>query len=90
LPWTDGIFIMERSFYHREKREILRNEEDGEELSVAYGDLAVLLGGIDKETYGNTYDIPQSGAANRAGAWENLLAEYLTDVSEGLAVQAFM
>lgn len=75
-------FYLERSFYHREKREILRNEEDGEELSVAYGDLAMLLGGIDKETYGNTYDIPQSGAATGQELGK-LLAEYLTDVSEG-------
>lgn len=75
-------FYLERSFYHREKREILRNEEDGEELSVAYGDLAVLLGGIDKETYGNTYDIPQSGAATGQELGK-LLAEYLADVSEG-------
>ncbi|MBP3488772.1 MAG: AAA family ATPase [Roseburia sp.] len=80
---VDGrYFYLERSFYHREKREILRNEEDGEELSVAYGDLAVLLGGIDKETYGNTYDIPQSGAATGQELGK-LLAEYLTDVSEG-------
>lgn len=80
---VDGrYFYLERSFYHREKREILRNEEDGEELSVAYGDLAMLLGGIDKETYGNTYDIPQSGAATGQELGK-LLAEYLTDVSEG-------
>lgn len=80
---VDGrYFYLERNFYHREKREILRNEEDGEELSVAYGDLAMLLGGIDKETYGNTYDIPQSGAATGQELGK-LLAEYLTDVSEG-------
>lgn len=75
-------FYLERSFYHKEKREILRNEEDGEELSVAYGDLAMLLGGIGKETYGNTYDIPQSGAATGQELGK-LLAEYLADVSEG-------
>ena len=56
-------FYLERNFYHREKRDILRNEADGEELSVAYGDLTMLLGGIHKETFANTFDIPQSGAA---------------------------
>lgn len=75
-------FYLERNFYHREKRELLRNEADGEELSVAYGDLAVLLGGIGKEIYGNTYDIPQSGAA--AGReLSGMLTEYLTNVKEG-------
>lgn len=75
-------FCLERNFYHKEKREILRNEEDGEELSVAYGDLAMLLGGIGKETYGNTYDIPQSGAST-AQELGRMLAEYMADVSEG-------
>lgn len=36
-------FYLERNFYHRDKRELLRNETDGEELSVAYGDLNMLL-----------------------------------------------
>lgn len=75
-------FYLERNFYHREKREILRNEADGEELSVAYGDLAMLLGGIDKETYGNTYDIPQSGVVT-GGELSKVLAEYLSDASGG-------
>lgn len=75
-------FYLERNFYHREKREVLRNEADGEELSVAYGDLAMLLGGIDKETYGNTYDIPQSGAVT-GGELSKVLAEYLADAAEG-------
>lgn len=74
-------FYLERNFYHREKRDFLRNEADGEELSVAYGDLSMLLGGIQKETFGNTYDISQSGAVTGkelAGA----LAEYLSDAAE--------
>ncbi len=74
-------FYLERNFYHKERREILRNEADGEELSVAYGDLSVLLGGIDKETFGNTYDIPQSGAAT-GKELADALAEYLTDAAE--------
>ena len=75
-------FYLERNFYHREKRELLRNEADGEELSVAYGDLTMLLGGIDKETYGNTYNIPQSGAVTN-GELSKVLAEYLSDAAEG-------
>lgn len=74
-------FYLERNFYHREKRDFLRNEADGEELSVAYGDLAMLLGGIQKEAFGNTYAIPQTGAAagkEQAAA----LAEYLSDAAE--------
>ncbi|MBR5126950.1 MAG: AAA family ATPase, partial [Roseburia sp.] len=49
-------FYLERNFYSKEKSEYLRNEADGEELSVAYGDLDVLLGGIGREEFGNTYD----------------------------------
>ena len=74
-------FYLERSFYHKEKREILRNEADGEELSVVYGDLAMLLGGIDKETFGNTYDIPQAGAVT-GRELTSMLAEYLSDAAE--------
>lgn len=74
-------FYLERNFYHREKRDILRNEADGEELSVAYGDLTMLLGGIHKETYGNTYDIPQSGAVTGKELADSL-AEYLSDAAE--------
>lgn len=75
-------FYLERNFYHKEKRELLRNEADGEELSVAYGDLSMLLGGIDKETFGNTYDIPQSGAVT-GKELTGMLAEYLADAAEG-------
>lgn len=75
-------FYLERNFYHREKREILRNEADGEELSVAYGDLTMLLGGIGREAFGNTYDIPQSGAAT-GKELADILTEYLSDASEG-------
>lgn len=74
-------FYLERNFYHKEKRDYLRNEADGEELSVAYGDLTMLLGGIQKETFGNTYDIPQSGAVTGRELADSL-AEYLSDVSE--------
>lgn len=75
-------FYLERNFYHREKREILRNEEDGEELSVEYGDLSILLGGIGKETFGNTYDVPQCGVLKGEKLTE-ILAEYLANATEG-------
>ncbi len=73
-------FFLERNFYSKEKKELLRNERDGEELSVACGDLEMLLGGISKETYENTYDIAQCGVATSAQMRE-LLAEYLSDAA---------
>ncbi len=75
-------FYLERNFYVKEKSEILRNEEDGEELSVAYGDLNILFGGIGKEVFGNTYDIPQTGAVT-GQAMTALLTEYLQDAASG-------
>lgn len=75
-------FYLERNFYVKEKSELLRNEADGEELSVAYGDLNILLGGIGKETFGNTYDIPQTGAVT-GQAMTTLLTEYLQDAASG-------
>lgn len=74
-------FYLERNFYYREKRELLRNEADGEELSVAYGDLTMLLGGIGKETFGNTYDVPQCGILD-GKELSDILSEYLTDAAE--------
>lgn len=74
-------FYLERNFYHKERKDILRNETDGEELSIVYGDLTVLLGSITKEAFGNTYDIPQSGAAT-GKELAGILAEYLSDAAE--------
>ena len=75
-------FYLERNFYSKEKKDYLRNERDGEELSVAYGDLAMLLGGVTGETYESTYDIPQSGAATGAKMSE-MLSEYLARATDG-------
>ena len=75
-------FYLERNFYSKEKKDYLRNEGDGEELSVAYGDLAMLLGGVTGETYESTYDIPQSGAATGAKMSE-ILSEYLARATDG-------
>lgn len=75
-------FYLERNFYYKDKKDILKNEADGEELSVVYGDLSMLLGGIDKETFGNTYDIPQTGAVT-GKELADILSEYLSNAAEG-------
>jgi uncharacterized protein YhaN len=75
-------FYLERNFYYKDKKDILKNEADGEELSVVYGDLSILLGGIDKETFGNTYDIPQTGAVT-GKELADILSEYLSNAAEG-------
>ncbi len=75
-------FYLERNFYSKDKREYLRNEKDGEELNVAYGDLDVLLGGIGREEFENTYDIPQSGAVT-GKAMAELLTAYLAEAECG-------
>ncbi len=75
-------FYLERNFYAKERSEYLRNEADGEELSVEYGDLDMLLGGISKEEFGNTYDIPQSGAMT-GRAMTELLTNYLAEAEAG-------
>lgn len=73
-------FYLERNFYYKEKREILRNEADGEELSVACGDLSMLLGGIRETDFCSTYVVPQSGAATGTELSE-ILAEFYSDAS---------
>lgn len=75
-------FYLERNFYNKERSEYLRNEADGEELSVTYGDLEILLGGIGREEFGNTYDIPQSGATT-GKAMSELLTGYLAEAEAG-------
>ena len=75
-------FYLERNFYNKERSEYLRNEADGEELSVTYGDLEILLGGIGREEFGNTYDIPQSGATT-GKAMSELLTSYLAEAEAG-------
>ena len=80
--WMKKPFYLERNFYYKDKKDILKNEADGEELSVVYGDLSMLLGGIDKETFGNTYDIPQTGAVT-GKELADILSEYLSNAAEG-------
>lgn len=52
-------FRLERNFYKKDKRDSLVCEDDGEELSIAHGDLDVLLDGADGELFKNTYMIIQ-------------------------------
>lgn len=73
-------FYLERNFYYKEKREILRNEADGEELSVACGDLSMLLGGIRETDFCSTYVVPQSGAATGTELSE-IQAEFYSDAA---------
>lgn len=84
LKFTVGQqkFYLERNFYSKEKSDYLRNELDGEELSVGFGDLTMLLGGVSKESYASTYDITQAGAAT-GNQMVKILAEYLAQASDG-------
>lgn len=84
LKFTVGQqkFYLERNFYSKEKTDYLRNELDGEELSVGFGDLTMLLGGVSKESYASTYDITQAGAAT-GNQMVKILAEYLAQASDG-------
>ena len=76
-------FYLERNFYHKEPRAPpAATWRSGEELSVAYGDLGMLLGGVAREAYENTCDIPQCKAVTGAEL-TGLLAEYLSDMSDG-------
>lgn len=52
-------FLLERDFYYKEKRARLVNIRDGEELSVEYGDLDMLLGNVSAAAYENTCCIGQ-------------------------------
>ena len=55
----DQQFLLERNFYHKQKRARLVNIRDGEELSVEYGDLDMLLGNVSAAAYENTCCIGQ-------------------------------
>lgn len=52
-------FLLERNFYYKEKCARLVNIRDGEELSVEYGDLDMLLGNVSAAAYENTCCIGQ-------------------------------
>lgn len=77
---TEKPFLLERNFYHKEKSARLMNLEDKEELSVEFGDLQMLLGGMTKENYQNTYCIKQAGFLADA-TLADALESYMADVS---------
>lgn len=52
-------FFLERNFYHAEKSARLICETDGEELSVAQGDLQMILGDTDEALFLNTAAVGQ-------------------------------
>lgn len=52
-------FLLERSFYRLDKRALLRNEDDGEILSLEQGDLTAILDGLTENSYRNTISIGQ-------------------------------
>lgn len=72
-------FCLKRNFYHKEKTAELRNEADGEELAVEFGDLDMLLGNLSKTAYLNTWCIRQAGAAT-GKELAGILQEYLVNV----------
>ena len=84
LKFTVGEkpFYLERNFYHKEKSVKLTNELDGEELSVEHGDLEMLLGGIKKASYENTYCIHQAEIETKK-EFAEILQNYFVNISTG-------
>lgn len=84
LKFTVGgkPFFLERNFYHKEKSAKLVNEGDLEELSVAHGDLEMLLGGMKKETYENTCCISQASVETKK-EFAGILQNYFVNASHG-------
>ncbi|MCI9446107.1 MAG: AAA family ATPase [Lachnospiraceae bacterium] len=84
LKFTVGEkpFYLERNFYHEEKSVRLTNEMDGEELSVEHGDLEMLLGGMKKASYENTYCIHQAEIETKE-EFAEILQNYFVNMSMG-------
>ncbi len=95
-PWNSGScyaggmkftvggkpFFLERNFYHKEKSAKLVNEKDGEKLSVEQGDLEMLLGGMKKTAYENTYCIRQAEIETKE-EFAEVLQNYFVNASTG-------
>lgn len=73
-------FLLERNFYHKEKTARLVSQQDGEELSVEHGDLEMLLGGMKKSTYENTYCIGQD-SMETGKEFAGILQNYFVNAS---------
>ncbi len=78
----DKPFYLERNFYHKEKSARLTNEMDGEELSVEHGDLEMLLDGMKKASYENTYCIHQAEVETKK-EFAEILQNYFVNMSMG-------
>lgn len=78
----DKPFYLERNFYHKEKSARLVNEADLEELSVEQGDLDMLLGGMSRETYENTFCISQASVETKQ-EFADTLQNYFVNASLG-------
>lgn len=66
------VFRLERNFERRDKSASLICENDGEELSVADGDLEVLLEGLSETAFRNTLYLPQESGATDKGLAEEV------------------
>ena len=75
----DRPFVLKRNFYHKEKTAELKNEADGEQLSVEFGDLSMLLGELGRSAYENTWCIGQTGAVT-GDELADILREYLSNL----------
>lgn len=75
-------FFLERNFYHKEQSASLVNEMDGEKLSVEHGDLEMLLGGMKKTAYENTYCIRQAEIETKK-EFAEVLQNYFVNASTG-------
>lgn len=84
LKFTVGEkpFYLERIFDHEKKAVRLTNEMDGEELSVEQGDLEMLLGGMKKASYENTYCIHQAEIETK-DEFTEILQNYFVNMSMG-------
>lgn len=72
-PWENSLFYegelkfsaggrnfrIERGFHKNQRKEILINEDDAEELSIAQGDLLHILDGLNENVFRNTMAIGQ-------------------------------
>ena len=82
LKFTVGeeSYLLERDFNKKEKTAKLVNESILQELSVENGDLEKLLGGMDKETYENTYCISQASIETKK-EFAGILRNYCVNIS---------
>lgn len=74
-------FLLERSFYKNDIREHLSCVTDGEELSVADGDLEMLLGNISESIYDNTVSVSQLGSGTDEGMIREL-QQYMANLED--------